>query len=266
MLSSETVIGRLFLRFLPRLTMVRGAPVVGRVLHAVSRVLLPPEARVCVRIRKGPGKGLLIGVNPRTGTALYEGAVEPLVQEAVREHLGAGMVFYDIGANIGLFSLIAARRVGKDGKVFAFEPDPEVSEELKRNIWRNGFSQVEVIHAAVSSTTGSGAFLRASRETSPDLGLGRLDTSRGGSSVDRVRTVALDDFVRSAPLPDVIKCDVEGAELDVLQGARSILERRKPVVVCEIHKGVEVTRISDFVHGLGYGLKWLDRNHVLCAR
>src|SRR2546422_5702027 len=225
--TREIALRHLFLRLPLRLTALSRAPLIGPLLHSLSRALLPSPTRVCVRVRKGAAKDLWMSVNPRTGRELYEGTHEPMVQETLTEHLEPAMVLYDLGANAGLFTLIGARCVGTGGKVYAFEPDPDLCQRLSENVSRNGFSNVEIVQAAVCSTTGSVDFVPVDPSVSPDLGLGRMGAGLPGSSVIRVRSVALDDFVQGAAAPDVVKCDVEGAEMEVLEGAHSVLQRKR---------------------------------------
>ena len=130
------------------------SPVIRRVVRSVQT-----EDGV---ISHGPGAGLRFnpaGANP--GYAL--GTTEPVMQGKVAELLAPGSVFYDIGANVGFFSVIAGRRVGKDGMVYAFEPVPANADALAHNIAINGFSNIELIRAAVSSTTGQAEFAEIGR-------------------------------------------------------------------------------------------------------
>src|SRR5438552_14063119 len=153
------VVGYLLLSFLRYLAAVGRVPLIGSVLRSLSRAL-PMQLRIWVRVSKGPAKGLWIRVNPRTGQDLCTGTRELLIQETLSKHLGAGMVLYDLGANLGLFTLIGARCVGKTGKVFAFEPDPDLCQRLIEAVSRNRLSNVEIVQAAVCSTTGSTDFVR----------------------------------------------------------------------------------------------------------
>ena len=101
--------------------------------------------KVWARVEAGPAQGLWLELNPRTGQNYLRGGAELTVQKILAERLHPGMVFYDLGANIGLFTLLAARLVGDSGKVFSFEPDPENAARLRRNIQRNGFANVTVV-------------------------------------------------------------------------------------------------------------------------
>jgi predicted methyltransferase len=90
-------------------------------------------------------------LNPRTGKIYFEGGGEPEVQEALLQHLRPGMTFYDIGANIGFFSLLAARLVGKEGCVVAFQADPEIAARLREHAERNSLGWITVEEKAVWS-------------------------------------------------------------------------------------------------------------------
>ncbi len=102
------------------------------------------------------------------------GTVEPEVQSVLQKHLQPGMTFYDVGANIGFFSLLAAQLVGKQGSVVAFEADPEIASRLRENISRNQKSAISVEEKAVWSSSTPMLFARADASTSPDRGLGHV--------------------------------------------------------------------------------------------
>jgi FkbM family methyltransferase len=174
------------------------------------------------------------------------------------------MVFYDLGANIGFFSLLAARLVGGTGKVFSFEPDPEIAYRLRRNIERNGFKNVTVVEAGIWSVSGPVNFV-TSDISSPDRGVGKFVAGEGGSKGTPTQCIALDEFVRGAPAPDVIKCDVEGAEVEVFRGAEKLLESRHPLIVCELHSKANEMLIREHFERMGYALKSMDELHLLAV-
>ncbi len=88
---------------------LRTLPVLGNLAHRLSRRFLPVNEKVWARVERDPGEGLWLELNPRTGQHYMHGDVEPAVQKILAERLKPGMVFYDLGANIGFFSLLAAR-------------------------------------------------------------------------------------------------------------------------------------------------------------
>jgi FkbM family methyltransferase len=161
-------------------------------------------------------------------TCTYECAV----QNAVVEHLRPGAVFYDIGANGGFFSLLGASLVGLSGKVVSFEPHPETARLLVRQMKVNGMQQVDVVVAAVSNQAGSAEF----NDDTVSVMAGLTDLQPGHQRFKiRVKTTTLDEEVQRFPAPNVIKIDVEGAELHVLQGAERLLQERRPVLLVELH-------------------------------
>ena len=103
------------------------------------------DEKVWSKIEAGPAQGIWMELIPRTGQLYLRGEAETLIQRILTELLRPGMVFYDWGANIGLFSLLAARLVGPTGRVFSFEPDPDTAARLERNVARNGYQNTSVI-------------------------------------------------------------------------------------------------------------------------
>jgi FkbM family methyltransferase len=252
--------GRLLLRAPAPLRSLRNAPLIGGLIHRMSHSVLPAEEKIWAQVEAGPAKGIWLRLNPRTGQHYLRGEGEAATQDTLVERLRPGEVFYDLGANIGFFSMLAARLVGASGKVFSFEPDAEVAARLRENAERNGFANVTVTEAGVWSTSGMFDFAAAADSASPDHGTGRFVTDGGGRPT---RCVSIDDFVRTAPPPGAIKCDVEGAEVEVLRGARETLCTHKPWVLCETHSP-ECDRDSRAIlAGLGYEIQTVDALHFL---
>jgi hypothetical protein len=180
-------VAEMLLRSPVRFGSLRNLPVVGGWIHRVSHKLLPSDERVWTRVRDGPAKGIWLEVSPRTGQDYAYGRVEYAVQQVLSENLRPGMVFYDLGANIGLFSLLGARLVKATGKIFSFEPDHETACRLRRNIEKNEFQNIRVEEAGVGAMTGRSIFLPADAN-SPDRGVGRFergDSFRGTSEMPR---------------------------------------------------------------------------------
>lgn len=186
-----------------------------------------------VRVRGGVGDGLVMGT--ALASADYaDGTNELPVQEAIRDALKGGDVFYDIGANVGFFGLIAARLVGAEGAVYAFEPVPGVAAEARANAARNELANVHVIEAAASCRTGT-ATLVVTRHPG-GASLSEADAGRDATGKLEVRTVRIDDLVAAGAVrpPDAVKIDVEGVEPDVIDGLSATLVSHRPTVVCEL--------------------------------
>lgn len=178
---------------------------------------------------------------------------EPHISAQVRRLLAPGGVFVDVGANIGYFSLLAARLVGPTGRVIAFEPRPDNVELLMASARDNGFAQIEVRPLAVAEKAQELAFF-ASGVTFSN---GRIvnDMEPGSAHLPRVRAVRLDDELVDVPRVDVLKMDIEGAEPRALAGMKDLLRTRRPTVLVEFSP--DLIRVSsrsdpaDFLAALG---------------
>jgi len=164
---------------------------------------------------------------------LATGNPEPECKSVFDDHLHADTVFYDIGAHIGFYSLLAAPRVKQ---VFAFEPDPDNFEVIQEVIARNGLSNVSAFSAAISDSNGHLEFERSMglRMSGHIAGVG----CDGGDTGERVRvpTFMLDEFCLTHSIPTFIKIDVEGAEGAVLRGAVNLLRDHHPMLLVEVHR------------------------------
>jgi FkbM family methyltransferase len=159
---------------------------------------------------------------------LSHGDWEEAETRIFRSSLKPGMTFVDVGANIGYYTLLAARLVGNHGRVFAFEPCPDNFQLLERNVQANGHTNVTLVRKAVSDRSGS-ATLRLDGSSSGGHSLSGF--RRGGRSVT-VETVSLDEyFAGDAAGVDVIKTDTEGADPVVFRGMRGMVERNPGLVL-----------------------------------
>ena len=253
-------VSQFFLRASAPLRWLRGIPILGALFHKVSYWILPKGEMAWIRIEAGPAAGVWLKVHPRTGQMYLRGEVEPSVQQVLMERLQPGMVFYDLGANIGFFSLLAARVVGVKGSVFSFEPDHQIANRLREHVERNGASNITVINGGVWSVTGQVSFLEANEASSPERGTGHFTLESEGALT---RCIALDDFILDSPAPDAIKCDVEGAEIEMLRGAANMLAAHRPWILCEIHSQSNDRAARELLSSLGYTVESVDGNHIL---
>jgi FkbM family methyltransferase len=256
-------IGTLLLRIPDSLRSVRKVPLLGDAVHRISHRVLPGNERIWAQIETGPSQGLWMELNARTGQSYFRGDAEAPVQKALAEKLRPGMIFYDLGANIGFFSMLAALAVGPNGVVFSFEPDPGNARRLQRNLERNKLENVTIIRKGVWSTSGRHAFAVAD-QSSPDRGTGRFVEGEGETST-LLECVAIDDFVQTAPFPDAIKCDVEGAEVEVLRGATKLLTTQRPWIVCEMHSEANGRACRELLREFGYNFEPVDSHHILAT-
>jgi FkbM family methyltransferase len=255
-------LAQFLLRFGSPLASLRRVPVLGRCVSWAGAKLVPRNSLTWVQVQAGAAKGLWLHLNPRTGKAYFEGHGEAEVQKALQRHLKKGMTFYDVGANIGFFSLIAARLVGEGGQVIAFEADPEIAGRLREHVARNRFVWAMVEEKAVWSAAGPLSFARTDPNASPDRGLGHVASGSNRGTVE-VAGVSLDEFALAHRPPDFIKCDVEGAEVEVFRGAARLLREKRPAIVCEMHGDANHRTLVGELGNLGYVCTDCGSNHVL---
>ena len=263
---SEGGLGKAFLRFAAPFTKLRAVPVIGPGLRWASAKLIPRDTLTWVQVQHGPAHGIWLHLNPRTGRDYFHGDIETEVQAVLSECLHPGMTVYDIGANIGFFSLLAARLAGSAGRVTAFEADPEIAARLRENVERNKGAPISVEEKAVWSSSSPVFFARADAEVSPDRGLGHVivnDAERSAPGTIRVEAVSVDEYVGKSGAPDFIKCDVEGAEVEVFRGAAKLLNERRPIILCEMHGDKNRQTLLTMFENLGYRCEPCGKNHVL---
>lgn len=160
---------------------------------------------------------------------------EPHVAVAIRRILKPGMVFVDVGANIGYFSLMAAQIVGNQGRVLSFEPNQQNCGLLHLSARSNGFENIDIYPYAVAEKETN--FLYDSLASNGVLSEFNQDLEVLNSNRILVRSVRLDEAIRDVRKVHVIKIDVEGAEYRVLQGAEKILREHHPILFSEFSPG-----------------------------
>lgn len=166
------------------------------------------------------------------GPILQDNSYEPHVATVVREHLGPGRTFVDVGANIGYFTALAAKLVGPSGSVVAVEPLDKNLQLIYAAIWRNHFDWVEVVPYAASDANGLLPIA-----THVGTSNGQIETQ---SATDRrpaafAPTRRLDELLAHLSAVHVLKIDIEGHELIALRGFERGLARHRPLLLTEFH-------------------------------
>lgn len=194
------------------------------------------------------------------------GCMEPNEFAFLDRVLRRGMTFLDIGANDGIYSIFAAKRVGPDGTVWAFEPSTREVGRLRSNIECNGLD-VLVFPAALSDVIGKADLVVAEPQHAGLNTLGQIAYEGVGEwRREPVDLLRLDDVVAARPPSrlDVIKIDAEGAELRVLRGALETIHRYRPLVLFEIlprglaSQGTSAEELMAFVRAQGYVVHSFD--------
>jgi FkbM family methyltransferase len=195
---------------------------------------------------------------------------EPVFYNSFVQRVQPGMKIADIGAHFGFFTLGAALRVGDQGKVYAFEPSPETAGILESNVLFNRWQdRIEIVRSVVSDTDGLVSFYTYGTSMAASLSrenVERLNPERPPAAAEtKVPSVTLDQFCKSRGVTlDLVKIDVEGAELLTLQGAQELLRRDRPLVLCEIHPlqmqkcGSSQAELNSFLSEIDYRMDALD--------
>jgi len=172
--------------------------------------LVPPNTEI--PILAGPLRGLK-WISDSSNATCWMGVYESAKQQAFARIVKPGDVVFDLGANVGFYTLLASRLVGKAGRVFAFEPSPRNVWYLRRHLQINAIKNCEVSTAAVWSQRGIARF-----EISALPVTGHI-TNEISSAGYEVETVSLDGLLSEGLVsePAVIKCDIEGGEIDLLE-------------------------------------------------
>lgn len=218
--------------------------VLGKILRFPLR-FIPPDLTVYILQGKLRGKKWIFGAGVHS---YWLGCYEYKTQIMFSNLVNQGAVVYDVGANVGFYTLLASVLVGPGGRVFAFEPLPRNINYLKKHLQINKSENVMIIEAAVSDTDGFALFE------------GCIDNASGHLSAKgalEVKVVSLDNLVLKDgfPPPEYIKIDAEGKEFSVLSGAKRIIADYSPVIFFSNPGDADLHRQScAFLKSFGYDL------------
>jgi FkbM family methyltransferase len=221
---------------------------------------------MAAKIRSGPGQGLRFDAGQYT-SRFASGEYERPVQDALAALVRQGDVCYDVGANLGFFSVLNGRLVGPAGIVYAFEPVPGNASVIERNARLNRQENIKVMRTALCRADGKGELLLARHVGGAVLKSAGSPPDPAGSIA--VETASLDTLVghhRIRP-PNVVKIDVEGAEMEVLQGMEGVLRAWGPAVIVELDDETaescerKAALCRSFLHDLGYRTKLLANSY-----
>jgi len=161
---------------------------------------------------------------------------EPLNTELLTQNLKKGMVCFDVGANIGYYTLLESKMVGDEGKVIAIEPSPINFKQLQKNIQNEKAKNVELYQIAGGDQNSTIKFL-----LDPHSNLSRIISNEEkvrekGEIVD-VPMKKLDSFLEASTIKtlDFIRMDVEGYEFNILEGMRNSIKKFRPAIQMEVH-------------------------------
>ena len=250
----------LLIRELKIAGMLRRIPGVNRLAKHLLGVLLPNKP-VWVQVRSGMSEGMWMRLNLRREIRLWRGEHEPTLQGALRAAVFPGTVVYDVGAHAGSIALGVARLVGPNGRVVAFEADPQNVENLRENRDRNHLTEtLRIVFSAIWSCSSNSISFRRGGEKRSHGGVemdGQHPVLGSGELID-VPAVTLDDFVANGgPIPQLVKIDVEGGEFDILRGGESLFSTQRPLIVAEIHHKQAADQIGPWLVEHEYSSRWV---------
>lgn len=243
----------------------------ARLYQALHQALMPSERFLMVDI--DPGFRLKCDLQDPEQRKIYfyghyhERYEARLIGEVLRD----GDFFWDIGANIGYFTLLAAATLQNSGQIIAFEPGRTAFQRLQDNIGLNNFNNITAVNLAASNSAGE-AKLFLTTEIA-DTGASLYQGGGDRTDFEIIPTIPLDTYLaqEKLPPPHMIKIDVEGAELAVLQGATKILSEFSPLLLIEMEgknlqaAGTDKTAILNFLNPLGYRGAFLYKGKWLIA-
>lgn len=205
-------------------------------------------------------------------TLLLESVWEPKTTRYLCDSLGPGQVFLDIGANAGYFSLLASRCVRESGKILAVEPNPAMAEQLRRNVERSGLSNIVIAETACSDSVGLCDLYVGNAYNTGTSSLSR--TNLAWTKSIRVPCTTADLLIQTYELRrlDLVKIDVEGAELSVLCGMAAALKCLRPKIIIELVPSLlegfstTVTAVTEYLSAFHYCVRSLqEHSNYLCV-
>jgi FkbM family methyltransferase len=251
------------------------------IANGVGRIMTPAQFRGKVRLTNWMGgiasrftsdadchpvKGarVIVSLNDRIGRMMWMGCYELGLVALLSKILRPGMTFVDVGAQVGYFSIMAAALVGPAGGVHSFEPDSDCFSRLLQNSLT--YPWVKVHNSAVADITGETSFYRSPKRG--ESGWGAIFDEDIGRTRVSVGVCTLDSWKAAEGIEkiDVIKIDVEGAECRVIEGARAVIAKARPIMWVEVNE-LCLSRDRKSVSSLlGLLAGWDYASHGVCER
>ena len=253
------------------------------VFHALkNKVMHSPAQPTWTQVLAGPLKGgqLFVAQDSFTGWGeMVKGRFDSFIYDEVARSCNvAGAVFWDIGAHFGYHSFSFASLVGEGGHVHAFEPNPSNIARFKLHLEKNKIQakRITLNTFALSDKDGETSFKFSSDVDGSSSSGSHLQNINAPLEADTysdfktqlVSTLTIDSFMARADtkVPDIIKIDVEGAELLVLKGGKAFFSKHRPVIFMEVHNILMMYYIHDFLLKHGYSIRVLDEDNSTLSK
>ncbi|MBU4377281.1 MAG: FkbM family methyltransferase [Candidatus Omnitrophica bacterium] len=222
-------------------TEISNKSVLGTILRSTLS-LIPRDA--VLPVMQGPNKGFRLtkgsGVN-----GYWLGSYEYQKQKLMAEYIKDGMVCYDIGAHVGFYTLLFSRFTGKNGMVFSFEPNPINLSHLLKHLEVNKIRNTKIFQCGAWNKSGIKGLSLNSSESS----FAKTDRKELHVPVFKIDELVSGQYIMP---PDIVKIDVEGAELEVLEGMEEQLRSGRPIIFVALDSIEKREAIFLFLQNLGY--------------
>ena len=201
------------------------------------------KIKIWLNLKREIDKGIYLGTFEFNNTFIFH------------ELVNKNDAIIDIGANIGLYTLIAAKKLRNTGRIYAFEPSIVAIKDLRKNIETNKYLNIDIYDFALSDSNGKEEFYRCEDDAYNSLIAKPMQEAIDTYIVD---VITLDEFVKTKKIQkiDIIKIDAEGLDYRILKGAQLTLKKFKPIIFCEINKFYldEISRVvfNNYLEELGY--------------
>lgn len=235
-------------------------------LYGRLKDLLRPHANlITITLDRGFSLSLDLDDPEQNRLYFYGDYDERREADLISRVLDPGEVFWDVGANIGFFTLLAAACLKGKGLVVALEPAPAAWEQLQRNLRLNPWTNIVTLPVAASDREGTATLYFTPRGADGGANLYAALPKQSGST--SVPTLPLDTLRarEGLPYPHFLKVDVEGAEYAALQGARDILAAGRPLLLVELKEermqagGWAAHQLEEYLRDFGYRPAGLER-------
>jgi FkbM family methyltransferase len=235
---------------------LKRCPVIYSSLRKIF-ILIVGQGLPAREIVSGPLRGHKMVLGPDDRNAYLVNTYEPMTVELAQQLCQPGMHVLDMGAHVGYFSLLFSVLVGPAGQVYTLEPNPENLKKIRAMIEINRLQNIRVFPFAASDQSGEVQFIT---ENTGSMGHIATLPSENRAAAVTVRAVRMDDLACDQGIDriDLIKMDVEGAELKALASMAGLIGRCHPTIICEWHPAVAGPDYAAIFEQLGYHCEALE--------
>jgi FkbM family methyltransferase len=231
----------------PRVLTMPATLLKNAAFHILTSLKGNRNGLVCLPVMRGPAKGLRFELDlvRRQESAYFLGKYDRKILKTLHDTVQQGWVIWDVGTYLGFYTVFFNRLVGPHGKVVAIEPDPRNLERTRRNLRLNNFELPHYLPVAVGDPAGEIDFLLSDDSNSHVPGVyvgdsGMEETYRERDkekATIRIQCKSLDQIFlgKELPPPNLIKIDIEGAELHAMQYVDRLCREIRPILILELH-------------------------------